>query len=322
MKKIAVIPPINKPDYTANTVIDGLIELQGEVEFRMLANPTPFPVDEYILKEKDFVTYAKAADLVILCWGKNSTSLKVAEAINAWEKIVFVDGSELGKNNRFDQALQEKVLKMEYDGQGAIDKEMLAKCKRYFRREKPYVNGILPFPFGIERRYRTYFNQNSKRDIDFVCIFGQEDYPKMRKEVRLIVEDFSKKNGFKSATKKTSGFTFDDNYKTAGRDEFYQLLSRAKVGVSVGGGGYDTARFWEIYGNGCLLLTEKIDIEMPEGQGLDYSRIVEFKDTEEFKIKLEEVAQKIKTSFVPGNNASIQKHTTKARMEYLLKKSL
>jgi hypothetical protein len=320
MNRIAVIPPINKPDYTANTILDGLINLGSEVEFKTLANPTPFSIDKYILPEKDFIDYAQKADLIILCWGKNSTNVSVAEKIGKWEKTVFVDGSEVGKNNRYDEELQKKVANMTYEGQGSIDKNMLQKCRRYFRREKPYINGILPFPFGIECRYVPY--TSDKRDIDFVCIFGQEDFPKMRKEVRLIVEEFSKKNGFVSATKKTSGFTFEDNSKTAGRDEFYKLLSRAKVGVSVGGGGYDTARFWEIYGNGCLLLTEKIDIEMPEGQELNYDRIIEFTDTEDFKKKLAEVAERLKASFSLPTDATIQKHTTKARVKYLLEKSL
>lgn len=322
MIRVAVIPPVGKADYLANTVLDGFISLGDEVEFKTLGNfPTPFSLDEHVVSEQEFILYGKQADLIILCWGKNSTNYKLAEKIGMWNKTVFIDGSELGKDNRWNPEIREKVLNMTYEGQGAIDVAMLEKCRRYFRREKPYVKGILPFPFGIERRYQSFTNEGV-RDIDFVCIFGQEDYPKMRKEVRLAVEEFSRKNGFVSATKKTSGFTFDDNRKRAGRDEFYHLLSRAKVGVSVGGGGYDTARFWEIYGNNCILLTEKIDIEMPPGQELNYDRIVEFKTLEEFRVKIEELGVRIRNSNVSERDATILKHTTKARVQYLLEKSL
>ncbi len=321
--KIAVILPVGKPDYLANTVLDGLIDLGTGVEFKTTENyPAPFSLDAYILDEEKFISYASDADLIILCWGKGVTNYVLAEKIGKWEKTVFVDGSELGKDNRWNTEIQEKVRNMTYDGQGAIDTAMLAKCKRYFRREKPYIKGILPLPFGVERRYRVHVDPSRLHDIDFVCIFGQEDYPKMRKEVRVALEKFSKKNGFVSATKKTSGFTFDDNTKHAGRDEFYELLSRAKVAVSVGGGGYDTARFWEIYGNGCLLLTEKIDIDMPEGQPLNFDRIREFKTIEEFIQKMEELAPLLKTSYKPVSDDSIDRHTTKARVRYLLEKSL
>jgi hypothetical protein len=318
MPKIAVIPPVNKPDYLANTVLDGLMDLNAD--FRVTDNyPAPFSLEKHVLKESDFIAYAQSADLVILCWGKGSTNFALAEKIGKWDKTVFVDGSELGKDRRWDPVIAEQVLNMTYEGIGAIDKEMLAKCKKYFRREKPYVKGILPFPFGIERRYRSY-KSGQQKDIDIVCIFGQEDFPKMRKEIRMLVEDFGKKNKLKTATKKTSGFTFDDNSKKAGRDEFYELLARAKAGVSVGGGGYDTARFWEILGNNCTLLTEKIDIQIPGG--LDYKRVIEFKDVSDFKQKLESLKQNIPVPNEEEYNAIITVHSTKSRMEYLLKESL
>lgn len=318
MPKIAVILPLGKPDYLANTVLDGLIDLG--TEFKTTSNyPAPFPLEPHILPEGEFVEYARNADLIILCWGKGATNTALAEKIGKWEKTVFVDGSELGKDRRSDPVITEAVKAMTYDGIGAIDKEMLAKCKKYFRREKPYVNGILPFPFGIERRYRHY-NPEIKKDIDIVCIFGQEDFPKMRKEVREMVEKFGKKNKLVTATKKTSGFTFDDSTKVAGRDDFYGLLARAKVGVSVGGGGYDTARFWEILGNNCALLTEKIDIQIP-GE-CNYSRVVEFKNAEEFAEKLELLPSNFPELTLEEYNRIIENHSTKARVEYLLKHSL
>jgi hypothetical protein len=325
MPHIAVILPIEKPDYLANTILDGLIG-RG-IEFKVTPKyPAPFSLESFTQNEADFIEYALNADLIILCWGKGATNIALAEKIGKWEKTIFVDGSELGKDRRFDPKIAAEVEAFTYEGSGAINKEMLSKCKRYFRREKPYVEGILPLPFGIERRYRSFYGPHTKKDIDFVCIFGQEDFPKLRKEARLRVETFSKKNGFVSKTEKTRDFTFDDNSKQAGRDEFYELLARAKVGVSIGGGGYDTARFWEIYGNGCILLTEKIDIKIPEGAPLAMDRIHEFKDIGEFQKKLEEIGNVLKHSYVQPSFEklvdNIEAHSTGARVDYVLQKSL
>ncbi len=300
MKKIAVITPIAKSDYLANTILDGLIILENEsyLDFRVTDNyPTPFNIGKYILGNNEFIEYAKDSDIIILAWGKNSTNFDLAEKINRWDKTIFIDGSETGKNNRFDQVIQNKIIEGKYDGIGAINKDMLDKCKSYFRREKPYINGIKPLPFGIESRYTKFFNKNIKKDIDFTCIFGQEDYPKMRKEARIMLEKFCKKNGFTCMTKRTNGFNFDDSTKIAGRDEFYNILARTKIGISIGGGGFDTARFWEVLGNNCILLTEKIDIKAPEGKNFDYSRIYEFNDLEGFEKRLIELGDYIRKSY-------------------------
>ena len=323
MKKIAVIPPVGKSDYLANTVIDGLIQLAPEVEFKTLGNfPNPFSIEDTILTDAQFTEYAAHADLLVLCWGKESTNYAFAEKIGRWDATIFIDGSELGRDRRYDVEIRKQVEEMTYEGNGAIDRVMLEKCKRYFRRERPYIKGILPLPFGIERRYVTHYDPCVRKDIDFVCIFGQEDYPKMRKEVRKELEKFTRDNGFTAATAKTPGFNFDDTTRRAGRDEFHELLARAKVGVSVGGGGYDTARFWEILGNQCVLLTETIDIDIPEGTAFNPKRVVEFKDVVEFKNKLEELGKMIKTSYTHLYDPSVEKHTTKARVEYILEKSL
>jgi len=326
MKKIAVITPILKSDYLANTVLDGLIALKNEsiLDFRMTVDyPTPFPIKEYTLSENKFIKYAESSDLIILAWGKKSTNFALADKINKWDKTIFIDGSETGKDNRYNKEIQEKIINGSYDGIGAINNEMLNKCRAYYRREKPYINGIRPLPFGIETRYTEYFNKDIKKDIDFTCIFGQEDYPKMRKQARIVLEKFCKKNGFIYATGRTKGFDFDDSTKIAGREEFYKILARTKVGISIGGGGFDTARFWEILGNNCILLTEKIDIETPEGKDFNYNRIYEFINIEEFENKLIELGNYIKNyynqeSMIIEYEKVLRDHSTRSRVMSIL----
>lgn len=173
---------------------------------------------------------------------------------------------------------------------------MLEKCPIYLRREKPYIKGITHFPYGIETRYVSYSKDRQVKDIDFVCVFGQEISSPMRKHCREMLEEFCVENNFKCFTSKTKDFSFDAN-KTAGRGEFYEKLARAKVGVSVSGGGYDTARFWETLGNNCLLLTETIDIGYPDDKKLKYDHIYEFHDLFDFRYQLEKLGNILKKEY-------------------------
>jgi hypothetical protein len=218
-------------------------------------------------------------------WGKNNTDYELVNYVDKFDKTIFIDGSEIGKNGRFDPVIQQQILNGIYDGNGRIDWEMLKLCRLYFRREKPYIDGILPLPFGIETKYSKYYSNDTKKDVDFFCVFGQEEYPKMRKDVKDILVSFCNKNGFSCFTQKTP------------EDNFYKMLARSKVGVSVGGGGYDTARFWEILANNCLLLTEKIDIYEPQSTRLNYDRIWQFSNHVDFEESLVKIGNLLKIGY-------------------------
>lgn len=45
--------------------------------------------------------------------------------------------------------------------------------------------------------------------------------------------------------------------------EYYALLGRSKMALSIRGGGFDTLRYWEVVASGALLLSERPDIEIP-----------------------------------------------------------
>lgn len=326
MINVALIVSPGNGHYTSNTLLDGLFALakEGMVSFKISAQyPAPYDTRDVALPDEAFIEFAKSADLIFLSYGKRNTeTMELARRIDCWKKTIFIDGSEIGGDRRYDPAIALEIANGTYTKNGAIHKKMLAECPLYFRREKPYIQGIRPLPFGIESRY-IHFNSTIKKDIDFVCIFGQEEYPKLRKEVRLLLEEYCKKEGLICMTKKTEGFSFDDNSKKAGRDEYYNLLARAKVGVSVGGGGFDTARFWEILANNCLLLTESIDIYPPASKELQYERIYQFKDLAGFKDQLEKVTTFIRnryeeSSLMPEYLKILKDHSSKRRVETIL----
>lgn len=315
MINIACIIPIKKDDYLTNTVIDGLSQLENEGDVSYFVSSNLYKNENIKSKnikiDDDFIEYAKNADIIMLFWSKDGTDINTANKINRYDKTIFIDGGELGGNKRLDREIVDKINNLKWENQGKIDIEMLQKCAGYFRREKPYIKNIIPFPFGIERKYINW-NKDIKKDIDFVCIFGQQDYPPLRKQVKEILEDFCKKNNFSCFTQKT---------KT--KEEFYDVLSRSKVGISVSGGGYDTARFWEILANDCILLTEKIDIYKPEENRLSYSNIYEFNNKNDFLDLLNNISEYLINDYdidriTSEYNKIIDKHSTKSRAQEII----
>lgn len=319
MIRVACILPKFKNDYLVNTVLDGLAELatRGEVSFFVAPSEYSHPAISAGQRrtEERFLEEGREADVVLFFWGKNNTDDRMAGLLDVWHKTVFVDGSEVGHNDRYDACLQKQIFDFSFQGNGAVSALNLKKCAAYFRREKPYLHGIAPFPFGIERRY-VKWKEGVKKDIDFTCVFGQETYPPLRRYVREALENFCLRNGFICHTARTKN-----------QDEFYNILARSKVGISVGGGGFDTARFWEILGNNCLLLTETIDIYPKDSQELDYERIHEFGNLYDFEELLSEMSSYLRNEYRTEKLSEeylkiMEKHSTRARVENLLSLSL
>jgi hypothetical protein len=315
MLKIAVINP-EKADGLARTIIDGLYQmsLNGEIDFCLSTKfQYNLPVDNKVVPRKDFIGFALNADLIFLIVNaKYGFDKKLAESINRWDKTIYIDGSEAGRNRRYDFTIQKEILDGEHSNNGMVNREMLRKCSLYFKREKPYLKGIDPLPFGIETQYVKKYTEEIKKDIDFVCIFGQDEYPLMRRYTRELVEKYCAENNFTCFTQKT---------KTP--EEFYDILSRAKVGVSVGGGGFDTLRFWEILGNNCLLLTERIDIYEPDSMRLDYKRIWQFNNLFDFQYQLEKMGEYLKSEYNQNNLSDeykkiLAEHSSVARVRLIL----
>ncbi len=327
---VAVIPPVGRADVLADTVLDGLIQLSKEnsgVSFALPKEPvyeTPLLLEAFKMAEVDFLEYCRKADVILLLWGKQETNMKLALKAGVWKKTFYVDGSELGGDRRYDQNIQKRVLNGTYDSHGKIDKKMLEACAQYFRREKPYTHSIIPLPFGIESRYVEHYSPDIKKDIDFFCVFGQDEFPLMRRYAKEVVKNFCEQNGFTYQIETTKGFTFDPAKKN-GREDFYHKLARSKVGISIGGGGFDTSRFWEVLGNNCLLLTERIDIYEPDSTKLNYKRILQFNNLYDLQFQLEKVGKILKNNYNQDDLSQeyeeiMKTHSSKARVLEILAK--
>lgn len=329
MKKnlvISCILPKMRNDYLTDTVLDGLATLKQKENIYLLfpnyAYPSKVKIPEgKILPLIEFIKASKDADLILLFNAGQQVEEEVAEKIGMWHKTFFIDGSELGRNRRLDMKIKEALEDGTYSGKGAIRSDYLNKCAAYFRREPPYLNGVTPLPFGIERKY-IHYSKKTKKDIDFVCIFGQEEFPPLRKEVRLALEQFCAENNFVCKTSQTK-IPFFSIHSAFAQKRFYSLLARAKVGISVCGGGFDTLRFWEILGNNCILLTEKVGV-YPEGtQELNFERIRQFSDSADFKLQLNKVAEYLQngydvTSMEAEYKEVLDRHSTLRRVRTIL----
>lgn len=296
MISIAIILPDNNKDYLANTILDGFRNLDGGDEYNVRISPRFVAIADYSdweLDDNAFIEFAKEADLILYIQAKYTTRVLV-DKIGLWNKTVCIDGAEVGYNSRYDAKIQSGLLDGTYQGSGAIQYDLLEKCRRYFRREKPYIKNIKPLPFGIENRFIKY-DSNKKKDIDFTCIFGQDEYPLTRRYAVEILEKFCSKSGFVCSTAKTNSLLNRDFKNIKSQEKFHDILGRTKVGISIGGGGYDTLRFWEILANNCVLLTESIDIYDPDDNNLKFKRIFEFKNLFDFKYRLEELGELIRS---------------------------
>lgn len=313
--KIAIINP-NNPDGLTRTVFDGLLELQKEnreLQFFLSSRfDYALPLKGNILPKEDFIDFTRGADLIFLIWGKDGIDFKLVEKIGKWDKTIFIDGLEAGKDRRYDFSIQNDILNGQYKKNGAINQKILKLCALYFRREKPYINGIIPLPFGIESAYLSQYDKNIKKSIDFHCVFGQDKYPALRKYATEILEKYCQEKGFSCYIVKT---------KT--REEFYRQLAKSKVGISIGGGGYDSMRFWEILGNNCLLLTEKIDIYQFDSRRLGYKRIWEFGNLYDFRYQLDKISDFLRKEYNQDKlNGEYQRilseHSSAARVKEIL----
>ncbi|MDN5942374.1 MAG: glycosyltransferase [Nitrospira sp.] len=121
-----------------------------------------------------------------------------------------------------------------------------------------------------------------QRDVD-VSYVGRISHPKRRQAVEILrqasgirfqggvyaeADDCQSKllSGVSRVLIKLTGdppVTAAQRGTKLSKSEYYALLGRSKMALSIRGGGFDTLRYWEIVASGTLLLSEQPDIEIP-----------------------------------------------------------
>src|SRR3989338_6013175 len=137
--KIAVLTPTERDDFYCDTVLDGLALLKKENSELQFFYPEYYPhpfgnafTKQFGLSKEKLADFAKKADIIILFHGKYGTDTALIDELYGWDKTVYVDGSEIGKNKWRDPEIQYQIITGTYGGQGAPNKEMQKKCRLYF----------------------------------------------------------------------------------------------------------------------------------------------------------------------------------------------
>ncbi len=129
-----------------------------------------------------------------------------------------------------------------------------------FKREKlldeKYPENVFPMPFGYNFDHLEYFNNRifgKKYDVTF---WATESHP-IRTEVLKIIQD-------KFDCRK-NGSTLGIDFKTFPHkgNLYLKALAQSKIALNFRGGGWDCVRYWEIPAVKTLMLSQKMQIDIP-----------------------------------------------------------
>jgi hypothetical protein len=217
--------------------------------------------------------------------------------------IVFVDGSDSQYFSVPNGIRFKAVFKRELN--------------RYWRG--PDSEAIFPLPFAAEERY--FRNPTTVKSIDLSYVAT------MHTAFRQSVENFLKARRQPTWTIGTLPYTTSElNVRLKGLPKessiYRDVLHRSKMSVNVIGGGYDCGRYWEILAANAVLISQKLDILIPN-ELIDRKHCLYFSSLEELgecidwllssPYRIEEIRQN-------AYKHLLCYHTCVARAEYFLEK--
>ena len=310
--KIVVIPPKDKLDYLAETIIEGLYRNGINVYSSDTGNGIR---ESDVYSDELIIEHSKDADYVFVIWGKITRDYPgpkyyLLNHINDYDKLVYIDGSEWTStahpmSNQVRDSKNNPILRR---GNPWINEDMMKRCKWYFKREcylEDTKRGIIPLLFGTVDRY--FLNKNVDKKYDIFCSYGQ-----MNDGLRLETFNMCKKL-------KDEGY----NVILEGRlphEIFKEKLASSWIGIDAWGGGDCCARLWEILANKTMAMTQRYRIEFPN-DFTDGENIVKYKTIDEFENKIrmylnnkDEITRITRN----GYRHLLNHHTSQKRVEYML----
>uniref|UniRef100_UPI00404731C0 glycosyltransferase family protein n=1 Tax=Algoriphagus sp. TaxID=1872435 RepID=UPI00404731C0 len=285
---IAYLVPPNY-DYLASSVIEGLIEIGHTVYTTENSNYG------YYLPRASFRKEAIKCDLLIIGSGR-FTDYSHLNGIQH-PKTIYIDGSDYPTLEFKPPCPVNLVFKRE------LLKSDIALTHKL----------IFPLPFAAEKRY--FENVDFKRTIPVSFVCAMSNY--MRRSVKqAIVSNFD--NAFVGSTGERA---YDGISGIAVNTPIYSsILKKSIVSVNVAGKGWDCARYWEIIAHKTCLVTQRLDVQIPnpfiEGQ-----HYLAFSETEEL---IENVSKLLNNRALVSqlSNEAFKHlclfHTSKNRAKYLL----
>ena len=287
MKIVCVQSPLY--DYLTATVIEGLLELGHDVISSEDSN--------YGVRASDrrIKIAAENAELIIVFSNKNVRS-RLLDGIDNDNKV-FVDGSDFQEFGVDPSRLYKAIFKRELN--------LVCEGER----------AVFPLPFAAERRY--FKGDGRIRDLLLSFAANLKTNP-LRNSIQQRLLNRCRSDIF-------AGSTGECAYaKGIGRPvetpAYRELLFRSKVGVNVAGAGYDCGRYWEILASGAMLLTQELDIKIPN-PFVDGESCIVFKSLDDFDQKVDQIlSRSIDVSEIAHQATKhlLNYHTSRHRAQYLL----
>ena len=125
------------------------------------------------------------------------------------------------------------------------------------------------------------------------------------------------RNVYLDFIEKRFGFCFEASYP---QEEYARRLETSLMGLNGFGYGFDTVRYWELPAHGCMLLSERMPIRIPQNF-VDGESAVFFDDLSELETKLDHYLRHPEeaTSIAAiGHAHLLQHHTSTARAKQVL----
>ena len=191
-------------------------------------------------------------------------------------------------------------------------------------------NRIRPFPMGLEKRFQGVFNPNPEFELscmvtphladraELIDILKTMNYPRMfigaippmDADVQWMVDH----GACHPDAIKFGGAGFMQNRS------YYEQIQNSRACISVPGGGFDTLRFWEILGQGSLLISKRIAIKIPyplqeREHYIAFDTLEELEEILGWLYEKPEEADKIRRQ---GYEYAKKYHTSHARARYFL----
>jgi len=317
--KIVVIPPKEKWDFLAESVIEGFYENNIEVYSSDIGNGIK---ESDVYSDDEIIEHSKDCNYIFVIWGKirpgyPGPKYYLLDKIDKKHKVVYIDGSEWTATGH---PLPNQVQDAKYNlklrrGEPWIDISMTSNSKWYFKREcypEDSSAGIIPLPFASTKTHYSGDNYTSKevdKVIDVFCSYGQ-----MNDGLRLETYNFcTGLSDMGYVVESGKGFDFET---------FKNKIAKSYISVDAWGGGETCQRFWLNTANRTCCFSQKYTIDFPR-PFTDGENFVEYETIDDFKTKIISYLEDKEKCIEIGNEGykhTKKYHTGKKQVQYIFEK--
>ncbi len=233
--------------------------------------------------------------------------LSLQSKIPSGVPVVFLDGGDFPEIGGDLHRLKRPELLQEVEKKRPFD----FVFKREMLEDKSYPTNTAPLPFAIPFHLMAPPDEGGKYDVSFWAV---ESDPVRTQALELIEDKFDCRE---------NGTTRNQVFKKYKRKGFYYLqeLARCKVVLNFRGVGWDTLRYWEVFGLHGFLISQRPKIVIPDnfehGKEIifckdDLSDLVDL-----CQYYLDHPRERIQIAKM-GSIKAQRKHSTQARAQFVL----